>query len=379
METVDRALRFWFELIEADAELARHHRRVTQYAKEIAAVVCPEKVDVVILAASLHDLGKIGLPGEIFAQPRTLTDGEWELVRLHPVIGAELLKRCAGAGISAETIAAVRHHHEHWDGGGYPAGLKGKEIPLISRILAIADAFDAVTFFRPYRTSLSLEEALQEIRQQAGAQFDPEMAEVFMQIVSGGLRTTSGEEVNREEAEDVLDRVAAWAAAGETEKLFTLLVETHDPAAREAAWLELVRQGTPEVMERFISLLASPEAHLRGLAVEALQELGVGFLDRLETLLYDADPDIRIHVLSILAGVKSETAAEPVRRFLARVSAGEKVPENVLAAALECLVALGGPGDADLLGRVEALLHREGVHPYLVYACKQAQEKLWAV
>ncbi len=379
METVDRALRFWSELIEADAELARHHRRVTQYAKEMAAVVCPEKVDVVILAASLHDLGKIGLPGEIFAQPRNLTDGEWELVRLHPVIGAELLKRCAGAGTSAETIAAVRHHHERWDGGGYPAGLKGKEIPLISRILAIADAFDAVTSFRPYRTSLSLEEALQEIRRQAGAQFDPDMAEVFMQIVSGGLRTTPSEEVNREETEDVLDRVAAWAAAGETEKLFILLVETHDPAAREAAWLELVRQGTPEVMERFISLLASPEAHLRGLAVEALQELGVGFLDRLETLLYDANPDIRIHVLSILAGVKSETAAEPVRRYLARVSAGEKVPENVLAAALECLVALGGPGDADLLGRVEALLHREGVHPYLVYACKQAKEKLWAV
>ncbi|MFZ5650227.1 MAG: HD domain-containing phosphohydrolase [Bacillota bacterium] len=371
-----------------DLGLSGHHSRVTLYSKQIASVICPDLINEVILAASIHDIGKIGIPDEILLKPGPLARNEWELVRLHPLIGAQILQRSINDKINREIIAAVMHHHERWDGLGYPCGLKGKDIPFLSRILAVADSFDAMTSFRPYKTSLGREEALKELQKHSGSQFDPEMADVFLRIMQGGDKNAGDNEPHRcakeggvsGKMDEVFERIKRYAASGNLKEIFALLAGAQDPAVREAAYVQVIRLKSPEVVENFISLLSSSEAHLRNLAVEGLQELGAGYIDHLEKLLCDPDPDLKILCFNILAGVKSEAAADPVRRFLERVAAtGEKEQENVLAAALECMGELGGPGDAALLDKVAALIERGGGHPYLIYTMKQAKVKLWAI
>lgn len=371
-----------------DLELSRHHNRVTLYSKQIASVVCPDLINEVILAASIHDIGKIGIPDEILLKPGALPRNEWELVRLHPLIGVQILKKSIKDQINREIIAAVMHHHERWDGLGYPCGLKGKDIPFISRILAVADSFDAMTSFRPYRTSLSRDEAFKELQKHSGSQFDPEMADVFLRIMKGVDKAIGDIKTYKcakgggaaGKMDKVFERIKRYAASGNLKDIFALLAETQDPAVREAVYVQAIRLGSPEVVEGFISLLSSSEAHLRNLAVEGLQELGAGYIDRLEKLLCSPNPDLKILCFNILAGVKSEAAADPVRRFLDRIAATEeKEQENVLAAALECMGELGRPEDAKLLGKVAALIDLEGGHPYLIYTLKQAKVKLWAI
>jgi putative nucleotidyltransferase with HDIG domain len=133
------------------------------------------------IAAMLHDIGKVVLPDHILQKPESLNDREFEEVKRHPEVGAELINRVEGLGDIAEW---VRHSHEHYDGSGYPSGLAGEQIPLGSRILLVADAFDAITSDRPYRSAQTAEEALQELRKHAGRQFDPRCVDALEQYLT---------------------------------------------------------------------------------------------------------------------------------------------------------------------------------------------------
>ncbi len=161
-----------------DPYTKEHSHRVTQVAVSIATIMeCnPEELDSLRFAGPLHDIGKIGISDQILMKPGKLTKDEYEIIKSHPVIGAEIVGHL---GLLPVEKAIIRHHHERWDGKGYPDGLKQEEIPLLSRILAVADTFDAMTSCRPYRKALSIQEAEQEIKRNAGSQFDPVVVEAF--------------------------------------------------------------------------------------------------------------------------------------------------------------------------------------------------------
>src|SRR4051794_5332211 len=128
------------------------------------------------LAALLHDVGKVGVPGEVLSKPGALDEQERELVERHPALGAEILRRVQGL----QPVATIVHyHHERWDGGGYPEGLVGERIPLASRIVCVCDAFHAMTSDRPYRSALSRTEAIEELRGNAGTQFDARIVQAL--------------------------------------------------------------------------------------------------------------------------------------------------------------------------------------------------------
>jgi HD-GYP domain-containing protein (c-di-GMP phosphodiesterase class II) len=133
----------------------------------------------VYLAGLLHDVGKIGVADAILCKPGQLTDGEFDLMKRHPEIGERILRDVRQIG---DLLPGVQHHHERVDGRGYPAGLAGDAIPLLGRIICLADCFDAMTTSRTYRTSLPLPAAMAEIRRCSGTQFDAELAELFLQL-----------------------------------------------------------------------------------------------------------------------------------------------------------------------------------------------------
>jgi len=140
----------------------------------------PDDINNLTLLAALHDIGKIAVPNSILDKPDSLTDEEWDLIRKHPEIGY----RIALSDPELATIAeGILHHHERWDGRGYPLGIQGQDIPLLSRILALADAYDVMTSGRPYRPGISSEAACQEITACAGSQFDPELAGMFVNLI----------------------------------------------------------------------------------------------------------------------------------------------------------------------------------------------------
>ena len=140
-----------------------------------------DEVELMSRAAPLHDLGKIGIPDEILLKPGKLTDEEFEVMKTHTTIGAEILAGSRSPVLRlAERIALS--HHERWDGSGYPGGLSGDDIPLEGRIVAIADVFDALTHARPYKEAWPLADAVAEIEDQAGRQFDPEVAAAFTRL-----------------------------------------------------------------------------------------------------------------------------------------------------------------------------------------------------
>lgn len=160
-----------------------HSQRVAHWGKEIAKQIgmSPEKVEEVYFGGILHDIGKIGIEDEILNKKGKLTPEEYDKIKQHTVIGYEIIKQ---AGMFHELLPAIRSHHERIDGKGYPDGLVGNEIPLIARILAISDAFDAMVADRPYRKGLPVEEALQEIRRGSGTQFDEELASYFIHVIN---------------------------------------------------------------------------------------------------------------------------------------------------------------------------------------------------
>jgi response regulator RpfG family c-di-GMP phosphodiesterase len=164
-----------------------HSIRVGIYAKRLAEVVGLDKQEAeqLRIAALMQDLGLLKVPKEVLMKPERLTDEEWQLVKQHPIWSLEMVDPPA---ILTETVeAAVRHHHERFDGSGYPDGLKGEQIPLPARLLAVADTFDALCSERPYRPAYSTEQALEEMRKVAGSQLDPDLTDAFIQsVVDGG-------------------------------------------------------------------------------------------------------------------------------------------------------------------------------------------------
>jgi len=156
-----------------------HSLRVAEYAGEIAArMELPRKeVDLIVSAARVHDLGKIGTDNRILYKQASLTDEERKAIVAHPGDGSELAGQFS---MYKKGRDYIRHHHERWDGRGYPDGLAGTHIPLGARIIAVADAYDAMTSDRPYRAALSPDIALAELRRGAGRQFDPDVVEMFI-------------------------------------------------------------------------------------------------------------------------------------------------------------------------------------------------------
>ncbi|WP_427339927.1 HD-GYP domain-containing protein [Caloranaerobacter sp. DY30410] len=165
-----------------DAYTRGHAERVGKYAVKLAKALdlSDRRIENIKNAAILHDIGKIGIDDQILKKPGKLTDEEYEKIKKHPSIGAEILK---GVNFLKEVSDIVRHHHERYDGKGYPDGLKENEIPAEAAILAIADVYDAMTSDRPYRKALSKEVALSEIEKNAGTQFNPEFAKMFVKIM----------------------------------------------------------------------------------------------------------------------------------------------------------------------------------------------------
>lgn len=159
-----------------------HSSRVTALSVSAAKVMglSSEEVATIELAAQIHDIGNIGTPDEVLDKPGTLTDIEWVDILRHPDVGSRMLSHIpALAGVAS----VVRHHHERYDGSGYPDGLAGDAIPLLSRIIAIADAYEAMTSDRPYRMAKSHTEAIRELRANGGKQFDPYSLECFVAAV----------------------------------------------------------------------------------------------------------------------------------------------------------------------------------------------------
>jgi len=162
-----------------------HSRRVTLYSLAIAEAMelGPDETEDLELAGYLHDIGKIGLPQDILQKPCALTEKEFSIVRKHPRNGVRILENLKNLRRVSELIL---HHHERLDGTGYPGGLAGEDIPLGARILAVADAFDAITSDRPYRRGASVEQALEEIERNSGRQFDGRIVRVFALLVRSG-------------------------------------------------------------------------------------------------------------------------------------------------------------------------------------------------
>lgn len=162
-----------------------HSERVTTYAVELARALNWSEKDLTTLnlSALLHDVGKIGIPERVLLKPGKLTAEEFEVMKQHPVIGAEIIKHLKNA---ASIIGGIRHHHERWDGMGYPDGLAGEQIPAMARVIQMADSYDAMTSHRPYRRGMTHEEVIFEVERCKGSQFDPKMAEIFLSLLKTG-------------------------------------------------------------------------------------------------------------------------------------------------------------------------------------------------
>lgn len=165
-----------------DVYTAEHSHRVTKLAVRIAEVheLKARDIDRIELAARVHDIGKIGISDAILNKNGPLDEEEWALMQGHPVIGENLLRAYRQFRHEA---AIVRSHHERWDGRGYPDKIRGSQIPIGARIIAVADTFDAMTSARPYRGALSSQVAIEEIRSQALSQFDPQVVASFLQVM----------------------------------------------------------------------------------------------------------------------------------------------------------------------------------------------------
>jgi len=164
-----------------DVATEAHSRRVRGYALTIArACGVPERdIKDIEHGVLLHDIGKIGIPDAILLKPGPLTPEEWTIMRTHPEVGQHLIERIP---FLRGAVPIVYHHHEKWDGTGYPLGLRGEAIPLGARIFAVADALDAMTFDRPYSKAVPFDAARKEIQRCAGSHFDPVVVETFLSI-----------------------------------------------------------------------------------------------------------------------------------------------------------------------------------------------------
>ena len=169
-----------------DEPAYRHAERVQEYVVAIARETCAgdtRMIEAVQAAALLHDVGKLAIPDTILQKPGPLTREEYEQVRQHVVIGADILSAIPFTGALARI---VRHHHENWDGTGYPDGLRAEAIPIGARVLAVGDCYDALISDRPYRPRLPHETAVAMIVERRGTMYDPAVVDVFVRVVGSG-------------------------------------------------------------------------------------------------------------------------------------------------------------------------------------------------
>lgn len=172
-----------------DTDTGAHIWRMAAYAGALAAASGwpVDLVERLELAAPLHDTGKIGIPDAILKAPRKLTAEEWEIMQQHAEIGFRILSK-SNSKVFVMAAQIAHHHHEKWDGSGYPDGLAGDAIPEAARIVALADVFDALTMKRPYKEPWSIEDTLAEIRKGAGSHFEPRLVDLFEKILPQLLR-----------------------------------------------------------------------------------------------------------------------------------------------------------------------------------------------
>ncbi|MCK5682710.1 HD domain-containing protein, partial [bacterium] len=164
-----------------DSYTEGHSQRVTEYSIAVAEEMNLPKneIEMIQIAAILHDIGKIGIRDFILCKPGKLTNEEFEIIKNHPTLGSEIVSHIA---FLADKATIIRHHHERFDGKGYPDGLKEQDIPIGSRIIAVCDSFDAMTSKRSYRDNMPVHKALAELKKCSGSQFDAEIADIFIKI-----------------------------------------------------------------------------------------------------------------------------------------------------------------------------------------------------
>jgi HD-GYP domain-containing protein (c-di-GMP phosphodiesterase class II) len=162
-----------------------HSERVSQYSVTLAKYLglSPDEVKRVEISALLHDVGKIGIEDAILTKPGTLTDAEFDAMRDHPVKGAVIVSPIRHL---RDILPGIKSHHENWNGEGYPDGLAGEDIPLVARIIAAADVFDAMTTTRPYQDAMTLEYVFKRMRELAGQRLDPKVVDAFFVAVRAG-------------------------------------------------------------------------------------------------------------------------------------------------------------------------------------------------
>ena len=172
-----------------DNETGNHVLRMSHYARLIAEAhgLGDEAASIIFNTAPMHDIGKIGIPDSILLKPGKLDAEEWKVMHQHPIMGAEIIGKHENELLETARIIALCHH-EKWDGSGYPRGLKGEDIPLEGRIVAIADVFDALVSIRPYKAAFPLEEALRLMESQTGSHFDPVLMQAFRKALPEILR-----------------------------------------------------------------------------------------------------------------------------------------------------------------------------------------------
>jgi len=166
-----------------DEHTGAHIQRMSRYAAAVARELGlgDERVEAILYAAAMHDVGKIGVPDRVLLKPGPLTDAEWSVMREHTEIGGRILQGSDAAFLRVGEAIAMTHH-ERWDGAGYPRGLKGEEIPLVGRICALADVFDALGSKRPYKDPYPLEVCFRIVAEERGRQFDPDVVDAFFRV-----------------------------------------------------------------------------------------------------------------------------------------------------------------------------------------------------
>lgn len=203
------------ETIEAKDEfMLGHARRTAYFAALLTDRLClsTDLRERIRIAAFLHDIGKVGVPEELLAKPGPLDGEELEIVENHADVGARIV---LPLGMDSDVAEAIRHHHERWDGRGYPDGLEGDTIPLASRVVSLADTLDAMTCARPYRPARDREKALAEIRRCAGSQFDPELAKEFCALMENQSSDLPAEVMAEVISGSTLERASAVPSVSE--------------------------------------------------------------------------------------------------------------------------------------------------------------------
>ncbi|MDT8370963.1 MAG: HD domain-containing protein, partial [Gammaproteobacteria bacterium] len=171
-----------------DNETGNHILRMSNYSKMLAkaAGIADDEAELIRLASSMHDIGKIGIPDNILLKQGKLDPDEWEIMKTHVDIGADLLSG-SDHPLLIKARAVAMSHHEKWDGSGYPNNIKGEEIPIEGRICAICDVFDALTSARPYKPAWPIEKALTVLREEKGRHFDPNLVALFESVLDDVL------------------------------------------------------------------------------------------------------------------------------------------------------------------------------------------------